>query len=142
MCAAVDAGSLLFHPNLVKMLGAGIKEGKYAFIVTEIIENGSLHDMIFEKTRPYNFDEVHTWALDTAKGMRYLHKMGIIHRDLKSLNLLITADLHCKVTDYGASRLIDAGATMTGNIGTAAWMAPEGKPLSSTACLQSSDFLA
>lgn len=117
--------SLLFHPNLVRMLGAGIKDGKYAFIVTEIIENGSLHDMIFQKSRPYNFNEVLTWALDTAKGMRYLHKMGIIHRDLKSLNLLITSDLHCKVTDYGASRLIDAGATMTGNIGTAAWMAPE-----------------
>ena len=109
------------------MLGAGIKEGKYAFIVTEIIDNGSLHDMIFEKTRPYCFEEVYTWALDTAKGMRYLHKMVIIHRDLKSLNLLITRDLRCKVTDYGASRLIDAGATMTGNIGTAAWMAPEGQ---------------
>jgi serine/threonine protein kinase len=39
--------------------------------------------------------------------------------------LQVTEDNHCKITDYGASRIIDVNANMTGNIGTAAWMAPE-----------------
>lgn len=56
--------------------------------------------------------------------MNFLHLSGIVHRDLKSANLLVTEDLRIKICDFGISRDTDA-ATMTSNIGTVPWTAPE-----------------
>lgn len=120
--------SLLTHPCLISVYGAGIKDGCKPFIVSQLASRGCLYNVLFpdnDKDRiEITFDKILLWAQETAQGMRYLHSVGIIHRDLKSLNLLLTEDWHCKVTDYGASRLID-NSNMTGNVGTAAWMAPE-----------------
>ena len=55
--------------------------------------------------------------------MGYLHSFGIIHRDLKSPNVLVTEDWMTKLTDYGSSRIMSQ--IMTQNAGTLAWSAPE-----------------
>lgn len=57
-------------------------------------------------------------AFDSACGMEYLHNRGIIHRDLKSLNLLVVDDFRVKVADFGLARFTGKSATMTKEIGT------------------------
>ena len=76
-------------------------------------------------------DRRRVWVSDVALGMAYLYSQGVEHRDLKALNVLLTGDLRCKVTDFGLSKCDDlktAGtATMggAGLAGTPAFMAPE-----------------
>lgn len=57
--------------------------------------------------------------------MNFLHTCGIIHRDLKSLNLLVSKNYDVKICDFGLSRVVDTRNAMTSNIGTVAWIAPE-----------------
>jgi hypothetical protein len=66
-------------------------------------------------------------AIDIARGVEHLHSQGIIHRDLKALNVLLTTDGKARICDFGLSRSIEPGnaARMTMMIGTTHWMAPE-----------------
>jgi serine/threonine protein kinase len=65
-------------------------------------------------------------ALHTARGLEYLHDCNLIHRDLKSVNLLIDEHYNAKVCDFGLSRIIaPKNQNMTGNVGTVSWIAPE-----------------
>lgn len=66
-------------------------------------------------------------AIDVARGLEYLHERNIIHRDLKSLNVLIDNRKRAKICDFGLSRInsILNKVPLTGNIGTTPWMAPE-----------------
>jgi serine/threonine protein kinase len=66
-------------------------------------------------------------ALDAARGMLYLHSFQppLIHRDLKSHNILVTEDWSLKICDFGVARVRAESRNMTGLQGTCAWMAPE-----------------
>eukprot|EP01156_Anaeramoeba_ignava_P002310 Anaeramoba_ignava/a218058_48.p1 GENE.a218058_48~~a218058_48.p1 ORF type:complete len:291 (+),score=100.80 a218058_48:7-879(+) len=74
-------------------------------------------------------DTIISYAIDIAEGMKYLHDKGVIHRDLKSGNILITNENHLKIIDFGLARYkageTDITGEMTINIGTPNWMAPE-----------------
>jgi serine/threonine protein kinase len=66
-------------------------------------------------------------SIGMVRGVSYLHSMGVMHRDIKSMNILVTHDWDTKITDFGASRLTPtASEHATDNIGTCYWMAPEG----------------
>ena len=70
---------------------------------------------------------LHRYARQVASGMAYLHEDApttIIHRDLKSLNVLVSKAKECKITDFGMARAHVHTTNMSG-AGTAAWMAPE-----------------
>jgi len=116
--------SLLEHPQLAQLIGASL-EGDRAALILELVERGSLFQIL--KT-PKEFKAL-TWklkmeiALGVASSMSYLHSFGIIHRDLKSPNVLVTEDWTTKLTDYGSSRIMSD--FMTQNAGTLAWSAPE-----------------
>lgn len=129
----------LRHPNIVGFFGACKQEGRLYFC-TEFATAGSLYDFLSRKSPSYGMKTVKQWASDTAHGMDFLAGKNILHRDLKSPNILLTdasgcmddVDLNtpnivntliCKICDFGLAHKVnkDRGAA----IGTVKWMAPE-----------------
>ena len=91
--------------------------------------SGATHDIrvtrgTAEELGPYTLSSALRVCLDAAKGMSYLHSADLIHRDLKSMNIMVSEKLQGKVADYGESRKKSADLTMT-STGTPLWMAPE-----------------
>lgn len=124
----INTLSKLSHPNLVTFIGACV--GDQHCIVTEFCSGGTLFALLHEqKTVKLNWRQRAKFALDIAKGMKYLHSLSLLHRDLKSLNVLLSAgglgeEMTAKISDFGVSKVIGDGV-LTGNIGTCHWMAPE-----------------
>jgi len=93
-------------------------------IVTELMEKGSLKDIIKREGAP-SFEQTIQYAIDIADAMSYVHYYGIIHRDLKCDNILVNRDNVAKVADLGLAREIDIDNGMTVMAGTPKWEAPE-----------------
>jgi len=118
--------SLVQHPNLVKCYG-GITRDNRMIIVQELMQC-NLADVLAETSIKLDTGNVLFIALQAANGIHFLHHhCNMIHRDLKSPNILVTAtdSIEAKVTDFGASRVLNRRSAMTGNVGTVAWIAPE-----------------
>ncbi|KAI3913497.1 hypothetical protein MKW98_003976 [Papaver atlanticum] len=118
----------LRHPYVVLFMGA-VTSPKNLCIVTEFLPRGSLFQLLRRHTTTtLDWRRRVLMALDIARGMNYLHRHNplIVHRDLKSSNLLVDKTWRVKVGDFGLSRLKHATylTTSTGN-GTPQWMAPE-----------------
>ena len=115
---------VLRHPNIVLFLGACIKPPNLG-LVLEYCNKGSLWSVLQNHEINLNWEDRKKIALDTAKGVFYLHSFNppILHRDLKSLNLLLDDSFRTKLIDFGWTRKLDI--KMTGKIGTYQWMAPE-----------------
>jgi len=112
------------HPNIVSMLGV-IYNTKHLCILTEFMAKGSLSSIIRNEDILIEDAHIQQMAIDTCKGMAYLHEKSLIHRDLKCANLLVDEDWSVKVGDFGLSRPIpEKEYTMT-SCGTPAWAAPE-----------------
>ena len=118
----------LNHPNIVALYDYGDEDNRY-FIVMELIEGRSLSEVLDEDgaLMPERAAEI---ARDTANGLGRAHEAGIVHRDIKPHNIMITNSGQTKVTDFGIARAVggDAEATMTQTgmvIGTAAYLSPE-----------------
>lgn len=84
---------------------------------------GSLYDVLHSKDVPLSVDLLIRMLLDCSRGMSYLHKR-LIHRDLKSHNLLVGEHWNVKICDFGLSRLKQGNNTLTA-CGTPCWTAPE-----------------
>ncbi|XP_048755168.2 mitogen-activated protein kinase kinase kinase 20-like [Ostrea edulis] len=118
--------SLLSHRNVIQFYGAVMEEPNYC-LVTEFAEKGSLFDYLQNPDNPMGFQHILTWAREIAQGMNYLHNeapVKIIHRDLKSKNVVISVQNVCKICDFGASRFMGSTTKMS-LAGTFPWMAPE-----------------
>lgn len=92
----------LRHPNIVMFLGACTKPPNFA-IVLEYCARGSLWSTIQNLDISLSWEDRRKFALDTARGVNYLHTCSppIIHRDLKSLNLLLDDSYKVKLADFG-----------------------------------------
>ena len=132
----VSSLSLLRQTNLVLFMGA-IAEDNNICIVTEFCKGGTLFDLLYKNKNIYL-----TWSLrlklllEIAIGMNFLHTNNppIIHRDLKSLNVLLTEKIEkstditkCKISDFGLSKFLENidNKKLSGHLGTCHWMAPE-----------------
>ncbi|KAK3002567.1 hypothetical protein RJ639_022062 [Escallonia herrerae] len=117
----------LRHPNILLFMGA-VTSPQRLCIVTEFLPRGSLFRLLQRNTSRLDWRRRVLMALDIARGVNYLHHCSppIIHRDLKSSNLLVDRNWTVKVGDFGLSRLKQETylTTMTGK-GTPQWMAPE-----------------
>ena len=119
----------LRHPNVVLFLGAAIQPPTYC-LVFEYMHHGTLTDLIrSSSTRSSTSSLVDFFRIGTeiALGMNYLHLCSIIHRDLKSGNILLDRHGTAKVSDFGLSCVFEcgAGSELTAETGTYRWMAPE-----------------
>ncbi|KAL4168508.1 hypothetical protein KRP22_011907 [Phytophthora ramorum] len=119
------------HPRIVGCLGVAWESWTDISAVTEYMEGGDLRTVLerFEQQehRAHGFDDDKlNIALHVAQGLTYLHGMDpiVLHRDLKSKNILLNKNLDAKLTDFGVSRE-NADITMTAGVGTSLWMAPE-----------------
>ncbi|CAM9408676.1 unnamed protein product [Phaeothamnion confervicola] len=118
--------SRLKHRNIIALIGATTEP---VTCVMEYCSRGNLMMLLSDSSVDLPWRVKRTMALDCASGMQYLHNQNpvIIHRDLKSLNVLIDENWTTKVTDFGLSRFkaTSVSEKMTGQAGTYHWMAPE-----------------
>jgi len=133
-------GGKLNHPNLVRVYDRGVFED-LSFYTMELVDGGSLYDIIrhlkqWGEDRDWGLEfgssEYVTWAITqivaTARGLDYAHRQGVVHRDIKPMNILLSKEpCTVKIADFGlavdmtATRLTTAGKVL----GTVAYMAPE-----------------
>ncbi|GAB4854055.1 Serine/threonine-protein kinase sty13 [Ancistrocladus abbreviatus] len=115
----------LKHPNIVRFIG-GCRKPMVWCIVTEYAKGGSVRQFLMKRqNRSVPLKLAVKQALDVARGMEYVHGLGLIHRDLKSDNLLIFSDKSIKIADFGVARIEVQTEGMTPETGTYRWMAPE-----------------
>ncbi|RLN85781.1 hypothetical protein BBJ28_00017335 [Nothophytophthora sp. Chile5] len=129
--AEVKLMAALDHPRIVQFVGVAWDSLSDLCVLSEYMAGGDLRTLLdsYEAQRhPVGFDRGKaTIALHVAHALTYLHSLApssVLHRDLKSKNILLSAELGAKLTDFGVSRE-RADHTMTGGVGTSRWMAPE-----------------
>jgi serine/threonine protein kinase len=115
----------LDHENLVRALDAG-HDAKVYYLVTELVPGFDLRKQIL-KYGPLDEIAAASVIVQAARGLAYAHEQGLVHRDVKPGNLLVTQDGRVKVLDLGlAGSTLDSESTSTGRvIGTMDYMAPE-----------------
>ena len=111
-------------PNILQFLGI-VFEPPNICIITEFMPLGSLYSVLHNSEFEIKWDTILNVLLDITRGMVYLHSCepAVLHRDLKSNNVLVDDHLRAKVCDFGLSTVVSPGVTET--CGTPSWAAPE-----------------
>src|SRR5438477_822079 len=120
-----QAAANLSHPNIVNVYDVG-QDGDVYYIVMEYIAGTSLKELI-TRSAPLPIDQAVSIAAQILAGLEYAHRNGLIHRDIKPQNVLITPEGGVKVTDFGIAKSVsDLGLTEAGlALGTAHYFSPE-----------------
>src|SRR3989339_230672 len=119
------AAASLNHPNILSIYEID-KDDKNQFIVMEFIEGDVLRSLL-KSVQNISLDRAIDFVTQTAKGLKVAHDKNIIHRDIKSENLMVTKDGQVKIMDFGIAKLKgSSGLTKTGmSVGTISYMSPE-----------------
>jgi serine/threonine-protein kinase len=119
------AGSLS-HPNIVPVFDYGTDEDGSQFIVMQLVEGDNLATLLHERGHLETDDAVRI-ALGVASALEAAHRRGLVHRDVKPGNILLTEDADVKVTDFGIARAVsEASMTVTGTtLGSVHYFSPE-----------------
>ena len=120
-----NAAAAIDHPGVVTVYDAGA-DGPTRFIVMEFVHGRSLADILREQS-PLEPAEAADIAAQAADALSAAHARGIVHRDIKPGNIMVTPDGAVKVLDFGIARAVDSGTlTQTATVlGTSAYMSPE-----------------
>ncbi len=123
--AEIETLRKLNHPNIVQIFGYG-EEDNQIFYSMEYVSGGSLEAQV-ANGRAFSWREVAQFGIDIAQALRHAHDRGVIHRDIKPGNLLLTESGKLKLSDFGIARMFwKSRLTGVGNVlGTAEFMAPE-----------------
>ena len=123
----IEIAGSLHHPNILALLDSG-ETGDMMYYVMPFIEGESLGELI-ERNGPLALDDALRITRQVASALTYASGKGVIHRDIKPDNIMITADGHAVVMDFGIGKALEAGGeklTQTGmSVGTPAYMSPE-----------------
>ncbi len=116
----------LLHPGIVVTHDAATDDTtSVPFIAMELVTGGSLAERM-ERERRIPWEEACRLVVLLARALDYAHREGVVHRDMKPANVLVTADGKPKIADFGIAKLQDAHLTQTGDvIGTPYYMSPE-----------------
>lgn len=121
-----QAAGILSHPNIVTVHDVGEEtESKTSFIAMEYVEGKNIKQLLGEKT-PFTFPRVAEMIGQVAEALDYAHRRGIVHRDVKPANIIITPEGAVKITDFGIAKIEKSNLTSTGQfLGTPNYMSPE-----------------
>eukprot|EP00747_Dinoflagellata_sp_TGD_P067106 gnl/TRDRNA2_/TRDRNA2_155119_c0_seq1.p1 gnl/TRDRNA2_/TRDRNA2_155119_c0~~gnl/TRDRNA2_/TRDRNA2_155119_c0_seq1.p1 ORF type:complete len:971 (-),score=124.72 gnl/TRDRNA2_/TRDRNA2_155119_c0_seq1:122-2848(-) len=115
----------LRHKRLVSYLGCCNKPPHVVMLV-EYMSGGSLYSLLFQKKRKLEFETRARMAMQVAEGMTYLHANSTVHRDLKTMNIVMDDQLNCKICDFGLTVTLEKShLTVRALQGSPRYMAPE-----------------
>jgi serine/threonine protein kinase len=123
-----EAAGRLSHPGIVTVFDVGEEpETRAPYIVMEFVAGQSLDKLLLSKEdRKLTVEKALQLALEVAEALDCAHGQGVVHRDVKPANILLTEDGHAKIADFGVAKLNFANATAAGRtLGTPAYMSPE-----------------
>ncbi len=124
LCQEAKAASVLSHPNILTIHDINDYKGQL-YIIMEYIEGETLKSKI--QNQKLKDDEIVNFGLQIGQGLKAAHEKGVIHRDLKSENLMVTNDQRVKIMDFGLAKLKgrkDLTKTKA-TVGTLSYMSPE-----------------
>ncbi|HEX8116579.1 MAG TPA: serine/threonine protein kinase, partial [Pyrinomonadaceae bacterium] len=130
------------HPNIISRLGHGtaidLQGRTFHYLVLEYLSGGDLQALVLR--HPLPLDGALFYLEQVCKGLAHAHKHGVIHRDIKPQNLLLTADQHTiKIADFGVAKIEAAEGAIT-RVGTDVYAAPEHHPLAVTGPLDTTSL--
>ena len=120
------AAASLDHQNIVRVIDFGIEEGSYQMVM-EFVEGESLKEVL-ERWRPIQFELSLAIVHQVCRGLEHAHAKGIVHRDIKPGNIMLTKFGVAKVTDFGLAKLTQGATSQTAAdsiLGTPLYMSPE-----------------
>ncbi len=123
---AHTAGKLK-HPNIIEILDAGV-DGESCYIVMELVESGKTLKQYCASDNLLPYEQVVQIIFKCAKALDYAHREGVIHRDIKPTNILVSNDMDVKIGDFSIAHIMtaDTAATMPmGFVGSPRYMSPE-----------------
>lgn len=118
-----QAAAGLTHPNIVNVFDVGDDEGAY-YIVMELIEGITLKEYINKKGK-LSIKEATSIAIQVSMGLEAAHNHGIVHRDVKPQNIIISTDGKVKVTDFGIARAASSNTISSNVMGSVHYSSPE-----------------
>ncbi len=121
-----QAAGILSHPNIVTIHDVGEDpETHVSFIAMEYVEGKNVKQLLQEKT-VFPYERIAEIIGQVAEALDYAHRRGIVHRDVKPANIIITSEGAVKITDFGIAKIEKSNLTSTGQfLGTPNYMSPE-----------------
>lgn len=122
-----DVARVLNHPNIIRVLRAEVKDGHWYFVM-EFIEGGETLEHRCHPEHLLPVPRVIEILIQCAQALDHAHRQGVVHRDVKPRNILLTGDGQVKIADFGIALVIRQDHDRTqvvGNVGSLLYMAPE-----------------